>query len=391
MNIRYFNHRTLPIETPTDWDRWLKAYWRIGTDDPLWTPPPYSALRWAVRPNPTNPYRDRLTVVGVIIEALPGSYRRRQETGNDLLAGGQTIGAAGSLLIETPVAVGLAAIDPQRPGDTAYLGPLLARNDPATLSRLFDALYESLYRLGARRVVGPTPLSPWAGIGLQASHWNHPAPSHLLSTPPYLPELLAGEFNSATRGVLWRLPASMPTTTPNAAITVTPVPPADLITQHLDLVRAVLTATGWPPHTPPPDALEAAFLLGWWQRHSLHTSAWLAHHHGQPVGFALTQPDLGPQCHHTRGGRAALRQLVARLSPRPILAGRVLLSGVQPEAHGQGISQALLHALLAHAHTQGWQSLLFGPVPEASPTATWLARRGATLAIHSQLYQQDLT
>lgn len=391
MNIRYFNHRTLRVETPADWDRWLKAYWRIGADDPLWTPPPYSALRWAVRPNPANPYRDRLNVVGVIIEALPSAYRRRQETGNDLLAGAQTIGAAGPLLIETPVAVGLAAIDPQRPGVTAHLGPLLARNDPATLSRLFDALYEGLYRRGARRVLGPTALSPWAAAGLQTSHWSHPTPSHLLSGPPYLPELLAGELGSATPAALWRLPVTTPPTLSNPAITVAPIPPADLIIQHLDLFRTILAATDWPPHTPPPDALEAAFLLVWLHRHSPDTRAWLAHHHGQPVGFALTQPDLGPVLHRTQGGRRPLWQLIHRLIGHPASAGRVLLGGVLPAAQGHGVGHALLNTVLAHAHTHGQQSLVFGPIPIDHPTAHWLAQRGATLAIHSQLYQQDLT
>lgn len=370
----YFNHRAVIAEDR--WSRWsfIRHWWRIYQSDPYWTPPYAPTLGRNFNPT-RNPHFSRLKAIPLWLEALP---RRAAPNAAPSFSG---------VAIEQGVAAALALIDPRRTDACAHLAWLHCANDADSLARLLDVFSERLASLGVRRLIGPTGLSPHLGSGLLQDCWHLRPPLHTAYNPPYLPELAGNVWRPRSSARLFHLPVlpQLPAAAPSPA-RLLPLNPARLAGDLLPLLAAAC-----PPWLdfPPPDALEAEFLLRQFSPWPLW--GWLAAANGEPAGFILLQPDLAPRLRRANGGRNPLWWLWLRwASRRPAGQGRVLFAAVLPRYRQQGIGRQLLHQALADAKARGWDSLAIGPLPTTAPGSRFLQHFGAEARQTYLLYQRDL-
>jgi GNAT superfamily N-acetyltransferase len=232
---------------------------------------------------------------------------------------------------------------------------------------------------------GPAPAFP---TGVLCSHFNLPPPLHSAYNAPFLPELLEVDCEPLLPRRIWHAPV--------VPETVEPELPQELQVEVLDAERlagelAPLVIELWQQGAAaeaglrPPDALEIAFLLALWRVAPL--TLLLASWAGEPAGFALLQPEVGPALRRLRGGYALWARLwLARRPPHIAPSGRLLLGGVAARAAGQGIGAALWRRCQAHARSHGWRALAVGPVDEGDPLEAFLAARGGEPRQRSVLF-----
>lgn len=370
----YFNYTSQMAE-----DRWargtfLRRWWHIYARDPRWVPPFYPQLRHALQPGRT-PHLDRQAPLLIHLEALPG--RRRSDQGGWTTSG---------LAMEEGVAAAVFLVDPRRQDRTAHLALLRCVNDEESLERLLAAAMEPLWARGCRRILGPMALSPHLHQGLLQDHFHLLPPLHTPYNPPYLPELVEGLMEPVSTARLFEVAVSGPAERPEGPARLVPCTAAELATVPLSLWAAATADWG---DFPAPDAPEVAFLSQWvgiWP-----VWGWLAVVGEQPVGFVWLQPDLAAQLRRARGGRPLpWRWWLRWRSRRPVSAGRLLWGGVLPAWRGQGIGTQLWRQALATAWEQGWRTLTVGPLPEPSPGAGFLQKRGASPRQRYALYATEL-
>jgi GNAT superfamily N-acetyltransferase len=214
-------------------------------------------------------------------------------------------------------------------------------------------------------------------------------PLHTPYNPPYLPDVLQAGMTPVQETRLYSVNATSPSVAPDGPARLTPLEPPRLAGDLRPLLVAALDTGGL---FPPPDEVEAAFVLAWWGVWPLH--GWLAEmeHEGAwtPVGFVLLQPDLAAPVAWAKGGRSWLRRpWLSWRSRRPATVGRLLAGGVLPEWRGQGIGIQLWRQVLAHAMDAGWRELTAGPLDPESAGASFLTARGATAQQRYLLYASE--
>lgn len=371
---RYFN--TTTGVAAGWWDRrsFVRKWWHIYRDDPRWVPPYYPALLQALSPG-SDPHLDRLSAAPVYAEALP----RRHLGPEDYHLYAQPA-------IEQPVAAAVALCDPRRDDGAGYLALLHVVNDRGSLEPLLERAAEEMRSVGCRFLIGPTGLSPHLGTGLLHDQWDELPPVHTPYQPPYAPEIVGATLRPKASSQLYSL--SVPgdaVPVPDVPARVEPLEPRRLVQDSLPLLAAACSEwAGFPP----PDALEAAFLLRWisvWP-----CEGWLALMDDTPVGFVLLQPDLAPRLCLANGGRnPAWRLWLMLMRQRPVRSGRLLFGAVLPDWRGRGIGRQLLAAARCTARAHGWSTLTIGPLPTRGPAGAFLENHGAQSRRSYRLYQYE--
>lgn len=333
----YFNHRVYKAETRWQRLEFISKWRRIMARDPRWTPPHRASLRRELRDPSTHL---------IYVDALPTEPIYRGSS------------------LESVVAAVVVRQDLIRK-DTGYLSFLHTVNDRATLRVLLESLTEHLRPHGIRTLIGPTHLFPHLGSGVLASHWHLSVPRHTSYNPPYLSELCQNLMKPVEALQLYHLSTDVQATgvqiRGESPATLSSLEPKRLASDLLPLLHVACAAN---PTFSPPDEEEAKRMLEWLGAFPLN--GWLAEVDGQPVGFALTQPD--------RGSR---RGVLERLKPRKkeVSSGRLLFFGVLPESRGRGIGRHLLSNTLKAAREEGWKTLSIGPAPRnLSVLTAWGAR-----------------
>lgn len=362
---QFFNHRFHLAENSWQRREFLNHWWQIYRPDPRWVPPPWADLLQTLAPERSG-HLARMEPLLLYGEALPRQARPSSAQRHDLST------FSGSLF-EAPVAAGLLLRDPRRQDGAAYaVWPHIA-NDGEVLVRFLDRAAELLQPLGIGQLILPVGLSPHLGSGSLQDYFHQLPPLHTPYDPPYLPELLAAVCRPLGRSLLYNAGVAAHLDEPVAG-------PATL--QRFELHRLAgdllpLFAQTMPVWAgfPPPDALEASFLISWIGRWP-HT-AWLATVDGQPVGFVLLQPDLSPLLRQNNGGRRLWQRLwMAWRSDKPTVGGRILFGGVAAGYQRLGIGRQLWQQALHCAAQAGWQTLSYGPVPSTAPANDFLQAQG---------------
>ena len=386
MNSSYFNYVQYAAYSYWERRRFINRWWRIYHADPRWAPPSNAWLHRQLTRD-TSPHLARLEPLLLHVEAFRrGRSRSAQDDRLNMDTG------APSLFLEEPVAALIALLDPRRQDRVAHLGLLRTVNDRECLQRTLDAVAEPLAHRGSRRIVGPTGLSPHLGSGILLDHFHRPPPQHSAYNPPYAPELFAQEMRDISLRRLFVASVDKATAaqTPPPSIpelVVSPAAPARLTEDLLPLLVTACTDTG--RDFPPPDALEAQFLVEMitpW-----NSTLLLACIGEQPVGFVWLQPDFGELMWRANGGRGALgwaRLAVGR--SRRTRHGRLLFGAVDIAWQRRGIGRTLWQHALRHAAHAGWDELSVGPVAPASPGGHFLAVVHAEPRQHYALFARDL-
>ena len=352
----FFNFRVESAEGYWESVGFLRKWWRIYADDVRWAPPAWASLRQAlVSKRFVHLQRSRPRLIA--LEALP--RRRPQGRGQPL----STIGHGA--LMEQPVAAAVVLLDPRRTDGAAHLALLHVANNRESLERLLQAAQEQLAHVGIRRLILPVGLSPYLGTGVLQDHFHRVPPLYAPYAPPYVPELFTTVCRPLGRSLLFAFEpdtsAAAEQRTPGPA-QIHPLDPNRLSADLLPLFSR--TVPPWADF-PPPDELEAQFLLRWILR--LPALAWVAEIDGQPVGYLLAQPDGSERLRRSRGGRSLLGRLQLRLLElRQLHSVRVLFMGVEPEYRRRGIGRQLWKRMMAAGPVNGWRSVTAGPLPSTA-------------------------
>jgi GNAT superfamily N-acetyltransferase len=373
----FFNYHAsiVPAAGATRWQRrgWLNAWWSLYSTDDRWTPPAYADLSAALDPR-RNAHLARLDAAFIQFEAL---YR----TGLGTPRPDQPVPLSG--ILEQPVSAAVVVVDPRRKGKTAHLALPALVNDPEVFERLYYRILEDLSAAGYRRLIGPTGLSPHLGSGVLVDGWDRQPPLHTPSNPPYTPDLLGYKMQAFHTGRLYETAVPVVLPAVDGPAQLASFDPTRLAGDLLPLLAAATeNALGFPP----PDAVEAAFLLRWLRPETLHGV--LAEVDGAPVGFALLCADAAARYRATRGGRRwPGRARLGLTRDRPASRGRLVFGGVLPAFRRRGIGRQLLAASLQLAGREAWTVISIGPVAQDSAAAAFLLTHGATAAQTYALYE----
>jgi GNAT superfamily N-acetyltransferase len=412
MESRYYNYSPRRVEGA--WDRWafIRNWWRIEHRD-LRLVPPYYPLLWRELDPGRNPHLARLEPRYFYLEAFARS-RSSQDGG---LA--YSPGLLDTQLIEAPVAAGVGLVDPRRHDRTAYCALLRCVNDAESLERLLEGLAEELSQDGITRIIAPVGLSPHLGSGLLLDGWDQTPPLYTPYHPPYFPEIASGLLEPLDSARLYRLASTASDTLRCPAppeVEIVQIEPARLEQDLFNLFAGVFRASSPAspeydyakdgsfsapagrtnsapaPYTrplfPPPDRLEASFLLRWLSQAPF--TAFAAVQSGRPVGFALLCPDLAGLYNRAGGGRGLLWRLwLSGARDRGAREGRLLFGGVLPAWRRNGIGRYLLAAALDFASSRGWEAVTAGPVLDGSRSAAFLQEMGAVVVRNYAIYQYE--
>ena len=365
--MSYYNFR---LHTAVSyWDRrlFLSYCRRIYGGDGRWTPP-NMRLALATLDITKNPHLARLNPNLLYFDGLRHSK----------------VKSANPAFFESPLVTAVLQQDPRRHDRTACLSYLHCANSAESFLDFQDKIVEELSKLGIRRVIGPTGLSPHIGSGALQNQWQLPQPHHAPYNPPYLPEILARRMHPIAKSQLFHftVPAERPSISQTSSATIRPLNLNDLATT---LLPVLASACQNPVGFAPPDALEARFWQQWLGA-GLH--GWVAWADESPVGLVLLLPDLAERLRRTKGGRGLWWLGMTAVQKLPTKAGRLLLSGVLPTWQGQGIGQQLWQQTIRSAHDAGWKTLTIGPVWEGGTAVTWLQKRGAEPKQTYRLYER---
>ena len=276
------------------------------------------------------------------------------------------------VFMEQAVAVAALLADPRRKDGTATLALLSVANDVESLERLLSVAQEQAFARGRSRLVGPTALSPHLGYGALLDHFDKTPPLHTPYNAPYLPEILEAVFDRVQTARLYHMPIHAPVESIAGPAVLRPLGDAD----DAKVLPTLLTALDDNREFPPPDDVEAAFLLQWWA--IAPRSGWVAEVEGQAVGFVLLQPDLAVALRRAKGARNPLWRLWWQWRrTQPTRTGRIIAGGVLPAWRRQGIGTQLWAAAMNSAHRAGWRSVSVGPVADESAAAAFLSAQNA--------------
>ncbi len=258
-----------------------RGWWKIYSDDPRWTPPPYPLFKRAIRPGQFE-YVDRANPIMLHLDAL----RRTQD--HMTVTGGNTFGASGSIF-EMPVAATMLLMDPRQTDRTAYLAGFRFVNDSDVLDHFLFTIMEQVRRMGCRRLVGPVDFTPDLGAGVLRDYFDKTPPIGTPYNPPYVAELMDTAMRPLGQSHLYQY-----------ALTETAAPQRQGGPALLSLVQPQRLAGDLFPifrsgfdglHGQlTPDQPETEFLLAWLM--SWPTEAWLATVNQEAAGFVILQPDL---------------------------------------------------------------------------------------------------
>lgn len=383
MEVSYFNYRDSLAESNRERSAFIANWWRIYADDPRWVPPYFPLLKRELEPR-FNPHLARLQPIYLSATAIQRRGRTRDWEPGAWMRGGVDF----QPLYDIPVAAGIILRDPRRKDSAGYLTLLHSINDGDSLEHLLESCAEESRRMGLRRLIGPTGISPHIYRGALVDYWDRLPPFNTPYNPPYLPDLLRERLNLAGKSSLYHMDVPTQSAFPAgpARVELVPINPERLEAEYLPLFAA-----GCPVQAgiQPPDRAEAAFLLRWLKPWPLQ--ACLALKSGQPAGFALYGPDLASRFKQANGGKSLARRVWLKfMASRPTDRGRLYFAGVLPEQRGQGIGSLLMKQVLRSAEEMGWRGLSAGPLPEASEGAEFLFHQGAKAKQSYHLYQWDL-
>jgi GNAT superfamily N-acetyltransferase len=384
MDVSYFNYRDSLAENSRERSAFIANWWRIYADDLRWVPPYFPLLKRELEPR-FNPHLARLQPIYLSVTAVQRHGRTREWEPGAWMRGGVDF----QPLFNLPVAAGIVLRDPRRKDGAGYLALLNSINDGESLEHLLESCAEQSHRMGLRKLIGPTGISPHLYNGALVDCWDRLPPFNTPYNPPYLPDLLRERLSLAGISNLYHLDVSAQDVFPAgpSQVELVPIKPERLEDEYLPLFAAGCPAQAG---IQPPDHEEAAFLLRWLK--PLPLQAWLALKSGQPAGFALYGPDLASRFKQASGGRSLARRAWLKImASRPTERGRLYFAGVLPEQRGQGIGNLLLKQVLCSAEELGWRGLNAGPLPEDSEGSTFLRHRGAQPIQNYHLFQWELT
>lgn len=381
----YFNYelKADAVGAAGYWARreFLRAWWAIARDDERWTPPDYGRLRRELDPR-HNAHLARLAATLIRVEALQRTGVSRSRTDQ------QEIPLTS--VLERPLAAAVAVVDPRRKGATAHLALPSFSRDGDAFDTLYYYLVEELTAQRYHRFVGPVGLSPHLGSGLLVDGWSEWPPLHTPSNPPYAPELLGRRLRPFQSGRLYHAPVA-PSGGAAGPASVSAFEPARLAS---DLLPLLVAATANPiAGFPPPDAVEAAFLL---RLLPAGITGFLAELDGAPVGFVLLGPDTAGQLRAARGGRPLWGRAYLAMAARfpgssRVAAGRVFFGAVLDEKRRQGIGRQLWRRAMQAAQENGWAILSLGPIwssgQQPAPAEYFLESQAAVPQQRYQLWE----
>jgi GNAT superfamily N-acetyltransferase len=353
---RYINFRFQVAEGAWQRREFAGRWWQIYGSDPRWSPPFWPHFLRTLDPA-RNPYFERMDPLLLYGEAFPRRMRVASPQQSDFVGFSTT-------LFEESVAAGIVLRDPRRRDGAAYVALLHVVNDTISLLNFLGRAQELLEPAGVRKLILTTGLSPHLGSGVLQDHFHQLPPLYTPYNPPYLPELIAEACRPLGRSQLYVATVDEQLTKPTSPepAQLHPFEPSRLATDLLPLFQE--SAFRWADF-PPPDALEAAFILRWLANGPL--AGWIAEVESKPAGFILLQPDLSELLHRTGGGRRLLwRPWLQWRSQRRVKAGRVLFGAVLPEYRGQGIGCQLWRQAVRTAMEMGWLTLSIGPIPSTA-------------------------
>ena len=309
------------------WDRrgFLRRWWAIYSDDRRWTPPHYPTLRRLLSPGESE-HLDRQNPLFLHMEALPG---RRGEGGRNYQYGDHGDSGECCCLVDgfAPAAIGqrtwaCCIVSTMRKAWSDYVG----------------AVMEQLWPMGYQRLIGPTGLSPHLQSGVLMDHYHVIPPMHTPYNPPYIPEIIGSVMAPLAHSRLYHISVDCTMAKPRSAgINVMPAEPRRLSQDLLPLVAETYAADNL---FPPPDELEARFLVRWLANWPLYL--WVAEVEGIPVGFVLLQPDLSADLAARPWRTQSHLAVVAGLAqPTSGSRGRIVFGGVLPEWRRRGIGRHL--------------------------------------------------
>jgi GNAT superfamily N-acetyltransferase len=363
---KYINYRFQVAEG--NWQRreFASHWWRIYEHDSRWSPPFWPALSWSLDPA-RNPHLARMDPLLLYGEAFPRRVRATSPQQSDLVG-------FSTALFEESIAAGVLLRDPRRRDGAAYVAMLHLVNDRTSLSNFLNRAQDLLVPAGARQLIVTTGLSPHLGTGVLQDHFHQLPPLYTPYSPPYLPELLVEACRPLGRSQLYvatvedHIEDHFGKPHVPGPAQLHPLEPARLATDLLPLFQE---ATPTWADFPPPDALEATFLLRWLDSGPL--MGWVAEVDGKAVGFILLQPDLTGVMHRARGGRRLLwRPWLHWRKLRRVKAGRLLFGGVLANFRRQGIGHQLWQQALRTAVEMDWLTLSVGPIPSTAPANSFL-------------------
>jgi GNAT superfamily N-acetyltransferase len=370
----YYNYYTRNAESWWERRDFVRGWRRLHAGDRRWVPPFFPKFMAALTPG-RFAHIDRQQPGLVWIEALQGKPNTD---------GSWNSTRYNSIFMEEAVAVAMLMADPRRRDGTASLALLNVANDVESLERLIGVLQERAFAHGRSRLVGPVGFSPHLGYGVLLDHFNQTPPLYTPYNPPYLPEILDSVLERVASAQLYHTPVHARVQRIAGPASLRPMTAEDDASVLPNLL-ASLDADG---EFPRPDAVEAAFLLAWWE--IAPRLGWIAEIAGEAVGFVLLQPDLAAALRRAKGARPWHWRLWWQWRrTRPALNGRIVAGGVLPAFRRQGIGTQLWASALNSAYLSGWRNLSIGPVADNSAGAAFLLAHNAEPLQHYALYATE--
>lgn len=383
METNYFNFYPYIAERQWEYRRYFKKWHQLCFADIRYPPLHYGQKRILCKPQ-NSIHLARQNPQYIHIEALP--QRKRA-------------GAMGGALWEEVVAAAIIGVDPRREDRKGYLMLLQCANDEESLDRLLAIVQEEFAHYGVYEFVTPVGLSPHISCGSLDNFFHVPPPLHTPYNPPYMPELLASSLTPWQKYVLTKSPIPQVKASQEHALITASKATIDHQTRHSNdnfslqilpltarMARDDLLLPLWQElsplrqHFPAPDQAEIEFIWRWltvwpWQ-------GWVAMVDGQPVGFAILQPDFAVPNRRAGGGQNPLWALWLQWrEQRPTRSGRLLYGGVLEKWRNHDVARALYQQLIRYAQQQGWQTITMGPHPPGVPPldGTRLSESGIVL------------
>ena len=371
MHEGYYNYYTRLAESWWERRDFVRGWLRLHGSDRRWVAPYFPKLMAALTPGRT-PYIARQNPALIWIEALQGKANTDGQWSSTRY---------NSVFMEEAVATAALLADPRRRDNTASLAMLNVANDVESLERLLSVALEQGFGRGRSRLVGPVELSPHLGYGALLDHFDKTPPLYTPYNSPYLPEILDAVFERVATARLYYAPVRPQAERIGGPASLRPIVPED----DTSILSSLLAALDGSVDFPRPDAVEAAFLLNWWQ--AVPRMGWIAEMQGEPVGFVLLQPDLAVALRRAKGGRPLHWRLWWQWRrTRPARDGRIVAGGVLPNWRRQGIGTQLWASALNSAHLHGWRTLSIGPVADDSAGASFLLTHKTEPLQHYALY-----
>jgi GNAT superfamily N-acetyltransferase len=340
-----------PVRSRRDRRRFVRLPWRIYDGNPAWVPP-LVAERMAFFDRRRNPFFEHSDAELFLAER-----------------DGRPVGR-------------IAAIENRRHLETyrdgtGFFGCFESLDEPAIAAALLERAAGWLRERGLTRIRGPMSFTINDECGLLLDAFELPPVLLMAYNPPYYAALLEGWGLAKSQDLIaYRLttPAEVPSRLAAAERAVAArgivVRPADFgrldeEVARIHRVHSRAWAENW--GAVPLTAGELGQLARELLPYADRDLVFLAEHAGEPIGVAVTVPDLNQAIRAARGRLLPLGWLRLLLAKRRIDAVRVLILGVVAEYRNRGVDAVLYARTMAAARRKGYRWGELSWVLESNP------------------------